>query len=56
MGVEEEIFKEFFQKLEENEEIPKAVLDDLKTRYDNGNIDTKAKILRSIRTGDSIED
>ena len=56
MGVEEEIFKEFFQKLEENEEIPKAVLDDLKIRYNKGNIDSKGKILKAIRAGDSNAD
>lgn len=55
VGVEEEIFEEFFKKLEENEEIPKTLLNDLKTRYKNDNMDTKAKILRAIRLGDSNE-
>lgn len=57
VGVEEEIFDEFFRKLQEYEEIPKNVLDDLKSRYENGkDIDTKNNIIRSIRLGDPDED
>jgi hypothetical protein len=56
MGVVEEIFEEFFQKLEKNEEFPIAVLDDLKIRFNNGNLDSKAKILKAIMLVDSDED
>ncbi|MGP8024393.1 MAG: hypothetical protein ACLQG5_04260 [Methanobacterium sp.] len=56
MGVEEEIFEEFFNKLEKNEEFPKAVLDDLKIRYIDGNLDSKAKIDKALSLGDSDED
>jgi hypothetical protein len=56
MGVEEEILEEFFNKLEKNEEFPKAVLDDLKIRYMNDDLDSKSKILKAISLGDSDED
>lgn len=52
MGVEEEIFEEFFNKLENNKEFPKAVLDELKNRYKKSNLDSKNKLLKVIRLGD----
>ena len=56
MGLEEEIFEELYKKLGKNEELPKVVLNDLKIRYENGNLDSKVKILKAIRLGDSDED
>ena len=55
MGLEEEIFKEFFSKLEKNDEFPDIVLNDLKIRYEKNNLDSKGKIIKAIRLGDSDE-
>ena len=55
MGLEEEIFKEFFNKLEKNDEFPDIVLNDLKSKYEKNNLHSKDKIIEAIRLGDSDE-
>jgi hypothetical protein len=56
MGVEEEIFEEFFKKLDENVDFPKIVLNNLKSSFKTGNLDSKREILKTIKLGDSDED
>jgi len=55
MGLEKEILKEFFNKLEKNDEFPDIVLNDLKSKYEKNNLHSKDKIIEAIRLGDSDE-
>lgn len=48
MGVEEEIFEEFFKKLASDNEFPKTLLIELKNLYADGWIASKDSIIDAI--------
>lgn len=48
MGIQEEIFEEFFKKLEEDEKFPDSIIEELKKLWKNGEIASQEKILEVI--------
>lgn len=51
MGIEEEIFEEFFNKLEENEEVPVDVIIELRQLLESGDVLYKENIIEAIDKG-----
>jgi len=51
MGIHEEIFEEFFEKLEEDESFPASVVEELKKLWESGVIASQEKILEAIERG-----
>lgn len=51
MSIEDEIFEEFFQKLEKDEKVPKKVLNNLKELKNDNNVISKDLILNAIKEG-----
>ena len=51
MGIQEEIFEGFFDKLEEDEEIPQKIIEELKKLRENGEIMSQEKIFDLIKKG-----
>ncbi len=49
MGVKEDIFEEFFQKLENDEEFPNSVVDGLRELKTTNRIDSKENIFEIIK-------
>jgi len=49
MGIQEEIFEEFFKKLEEDEKFPDNIIGELKKLWENGEIVSQEKILEVIK-------
>ncbi len=44
MGIQEEIFEEFFKNLEGNEEFPNSILEELKRLWESGEITSQEKL------------
>lgn len=51
MSIEDEIFEEFFQKLEKDEKFPNKVLNNLKELKNDNNVISKDLILNAIKEG-----
>jgi len=51
MEINEEIFEEFFRKLEEDENIPHSIIEELKTLCRNWEDITREKIFEVIKRG-----
>lgn len=51
MNIEDEIFEEFFQKLEKDKKVPNKVLNNLKELKNNNNVISKDLILNAIKEG-----
>lgn len=51
MDIQEDIFEEFFEKLEEDEEFSPLVLGELKKLWEGGEIASQEKILEAIEKG-----
>ncbi|MFQ6128700.1 MAG: hypothetical protein ACE5QW_07355 [Thermoplasmata archaeon] len=51
MGTKEEIFEEFFKKLEKNEKFPHPIIKELKNLWQCGEILSQEKILDVIKRG-----
>jgi len=49
MGINEEIFEEFFEKLEEDKEIFNVLIAKLKELWKNGNMNSQEKIFEAIK-------
>lgn len=51
MGIQEDIFEQFFKKLEEDEKFPDLILEELKRLWENGEIASQEKICEVIKRG-----
>lgn len=51
MSIEDEIFEEFFQKLENDEKFPNKVLNNLKELKNDNKVISKDLILNAIKEG-----
>jgi len=51
MGIKEEIFEEFFKKIEEDEEIPRSIIEELRKLWEEGEVISQEKILEVIKRG-----
>jgi len=51
MGIQENIFEEFFETLEEDEGFPDSIVEKLKKLYENGVILSKEKLLEIVERG-----
>lgn len=51
MGIQEEIFKGFFRKLEEDENFPHPIIEELKKLWESGEIALQERIFEAIRGG-----
>jgi len=58
MGIQEDIFEEFFQKLEEDEKFPDSIIEELRRLWEKGEIASQEKILEVIKGegGDASKD
>ena len=44
MGIKDEIFSEFYKKLEEDKEFPKAIIQSLKSLHDTNELNNSKKL------------
>ena len=51
MGIQEEIFEEFFKKLEEDEKFPGTIIEELKKLWKSEEIALQQKIFEVIERG-----
>ena len=51
MRIQEDIFQEFFEKLEEDETFPASVVEELKKLLESGSIASQEEILEAIERG-----
>ena len=51
MGIKEEIFEDFFKKLEDDNEFPNSIIEELKKLLKSGEIASQEKILDAIKRG-----
>ena len=51
MGIQEEIFEVFFKKLEDDENFPVSIVEELKKLWESGGITSQEKILEVVRGG-----
>ena len=51
MGIQEDIFEGFFKKLEDDEEFPDSIVEELKRLRESGEIASQEKILEVIENG-----
>jgi len=51
MGINEEIFEGFFKKLEEDEEFPRSIIEDLRKLWGSEEVISQEKILGVIKRG-----
>lgn len=51
MGIQEDILKEFFNKLEEAEDFPALLVEELRKLWERGEIASQEKILQAIERG-----
>jgi len=51
MEIQEEIFEEFFRKLEEDENFPDPIIEELKKLWERGKIASQEAISEAIRVG-----
>jgi len=49
--IQEDIFQEFFEKLEEDETFPASVVEELKKLLESGSIASQEEILEAIERG-----
>ena len=58
MGIQEDIFEEFFKKLEEDEKFPDSIIEELRRLWEKGEIASQEKILAVIKgeCGDASKD
>jgi len=55
LGIQEEIFEEFFKKLAESK-LPENLVKELRTLVEKGEIANKEKILESVKRGVRLAD
>ncbi len=51
MGIQEDIFEEFFEKLKGNEKFPDTMVAELRRLWEKGEIASQEKILEAIKGG-----
>lgn len=51
MGIQEEVFEVFFKKLEDDEDFPDSIVEELKKLWESGEIASQEKILEVIERG-----
>lgn len=51
MGIQEDIFEQFFKKLEKDERFPDSVLEELKRLWENDEIASQEKLHEAIKRG-----
>lgn len=51
MGIQEDIFEEFFEKLEEDEKFPDSIVEELRRLWEKDEIASQEKILEVIKRG-----
>jgi hypothetical protein len=51
MGIQEDIFERFFKKLEDDEDFPDLIVEELKRLLGNGEIASQEKILEMVERG-----
>lgn len=51
MGIQEDIFERFFKKLEDDEEFPNSIVEELKGLWESGEIASQEKIFGVIKRG-----
>jgi hypothetical protein len=51
MGIQEEIFEEFFKELEKDEKFPNPIIEKLKELWEKGEIASQEKIFEVIKRG-----
>ncbi|MHA1400504.1 MAG: hypothetical protein ACTSQE_09155 [Candidatus Heimdallarchaeaceae archaeon] len=51
MGIQEEIFEGFFKKLEDDEDFPDSIVEELKRLWESGEIASREKILGVVERG-----
>ena len=58
MGIQEDIFEEFFEKLKENEKFPNSIVAELRKLLEKGEIASQEKIFEVIKgkRGDASKD
>lgn len=49
MGIQEEIFEVFFKKLEDDENFPTSIVEELKKLWESGEITSQEKILEVVK-------
>ena len=48
MGIQENIFEGFFKKLEDDEDFPNSIVEELKGLWESGEIASQEKILEAV--------
>ncbi|MBA7651535.1 hypothetical protein ES703_59354 [subsurface metagenome] len=51
MGIQEDIFEEFFQNLEKDEKFPDSIIEELRRLWEKDEIASQEKILEVIKRG-----
>jgi len=51
MGIKDEIFEEFFKKLEEDDDFPNVIIQELKNLLESGENISQEKIFDAIKEG-----
>ena len=51
MGIQEEIFEGFFKKLEDDEDFPDSIVEELKRLWESSKIASQEKILEVVERG-----
>jgi len=51
MGIQEDIFEEFFEKLKGDDKFPDSIVKELKRLWEKGEIASQEKILEVIKRG-----
>jgi len=51
MGIQEDIFEEFFQNLEKDKKFPDVIVTELRGLWEKGEIASQEKILEAIKGG-----
>lgn len=51
MRIQEEIFEDFFKKLEEDEKFPDSIIEELKKLWESGEVISQEKIFEVIKRG-----
>jgi uncharacterized secreted protein with C-terminal beta-propeller domain len=51
MGIQEDIFERFFKKLEDDEDFPDSIVEELKRLWENGELASQEKVLEVVETG-----
>jgi hypothetical protein len=51
MGIKEEVFEGFFKKLEQDEDFPNLIIEELRKLWESGELRSQEKIFEAIRKG-----